>query len=325
MIQQIVLLFFVSLCVFQSDRIFAAFSSAKTLQEDRTTIDFPSEIYVSQKTRYSLYDLTDVRSASAEKLEELKQISFDFLPFAVDPGVQRGPAKHNLNQKEVVHLLRSHPAFQSNKYNLKIPQEIVIQVFPEKILAIEVERKIKNHLSTLCSDCKFKISLSKMPTVKSSEWQIDFSNLKDRGAFLLSIAGEATWVSGFIKTEKPVVVAQRDIRLGEEIRVKDFSVENIDITYAKDYFTSVDQIENAQATSHISAFSPLSSRQMKKKPDVIRGQQVQIMIGDEQLQVSASAVSEQEGVVGDVIRLKLQGSQKLVTGEVVQKGVVKIQ
>lgn len=325
MIKQVILAFFVFLFVMQSDRIFASLSSAKADREERVIIEFPSEIYVSQKSKYSLYDVAEIRTGSADKLEELKQISFDFTPFAVDPGVQRGSSKHTLNQKEVVYLLRSNPNFQSHKYNLKIPQEMTIQVFPEKILAIEVERKIKNHLVSLCSDCKFKINLSKMPLVKSADWQIDFSQLKERGAFLLSIVGEASWVSGFIKTEKPVLVAQRDVRLGEEIRAKDFSVENIDITYAKDYFTSMEQIENAQATTHISAFSPLSSKQIKKKPDVVRGQQVQIMVGDEQLQVSASAVSEQEGIVGDVIRLKLQGSQKLITGEVVQKGVVKIQ
>ncbi len=325
MIQQIVLSIFIFFFVIQSDHIFASLSATRPDREARTVIEFSSEIYVSQKNKYTLYDLTEIRAAGAEQLEELKQITFDFLPFAIDPGVQRGSAKHNLSQKEVVHLLRQNPMFQSSKYHLKIPQELVIHVFPEKILAIEVERKIKNQLVSLCSDCKFKVSLSKMPLVKSSEWQIDFSQLKDRGAFLLSIMGEATWVSGFVKTEKPVLVAQRDIRLGEEIRAKDFTIESIDITYAKDYFTSHEQIDNAQATAHISAFSLLSSRQIKKKPDVVRGQQVQIMIGDEQLQVSTSAVSEQEGVVGEMIRLKLPGSQKFITGEVVNKGVVKIQ
>ncbi|MFN7906309.1 MAG: flagellar basal body P-ring formation chaperone FlgA [Pseudobdellovibrionaceae bacterium] len=324
------LVILVSAFFIHTSRIFASLGRGIEVPTEitadvRTLIEFPSEIFVSKKSQYSLFDLTDVKAKDINKLEATRKIFFDFSPYSVDPGVQRNLEKHSMTQKEVVELLKKNSEFNSEKYHLKIPQKVVIQVFTEKILAIEVERKIKSHLNALCNDCRFRISLSKMPAVKSAQWEIDFSNLKERGSFLLSIVGEGSWVSGFVKTEKPVLVAQKDIQAGENLQAKDFSLEFIDITYLKDYLIKKDLIENTMAVGNISAFSPLTTRQMKRKPDVIRGQQVQVFTGDAQLEISAMGISEQEGIVGEVIRLKLVSNQKQITAEVIQKGIVKIQ
>jgi flagella basal body P-ring formation protein FlgA len=308
-----------------SDSTFALFEQVTLQRDSRVTIEFPGEIFVSRKTRYSIYDLADIRTEGAGKLGAIQDFEFDFSPYGVDPGAPKNPEKFILTQAELVKILKRNPTFSSQQYQLKIPQQVTIQVFQEKILAIEVERKIKNHLNSLCIDCRFKLSLSKMPTVKTSDWKIDFSGLKERGSFLLSIVGEPTWVSGFVKTEKPVVVAQKDIRVGEELNSKDFSIEYADITYLKDSLFALEQIKNTLAVNHISAFSPVSTLQIKRKPDVLRGQQVQIQAGDEQHEVTTSAISEQDGTVGEMIRLKLMGSQKVISGEVINKGIVKIQ
>lgn len=329
MISQIFALFIFSTLLISSDPTFALFEttapSVESRKDSRIQVEFPAEIFISHKKRYTLYDLADIRTEQADKLESMQNFEFDFTPYAMDPGAHKNPEKYVLAQKELVQILKTNPNFNSQNYQLKIPQQVVIQVYQEKILAIEVERKIKNYLHSICGDCRFKVSLSKMPLVKTSDWKIDFTGLKERGSFLLSIVGEPTWVSGFVKTEKPVVVAQRDIRSGEELKAKDFSVEYADITYSKDALLKLEQIENALAVNHISAYSPLSSQQIKRKPAVLRGQQVQIQAGDEQLEVTAAAVSEQDGAIGEMIRLKLMGSQKMISGEIINKGTVKIQ
>jgi flagella basal body P-ring formation protein FlgA len=64
---------------------------------------------------------------------------------------------------------------------------------------------------------------------------------------------------------------------------------------------------------------------LKREPAAQKGQMVQALIGTEEYEISASMLAEENGFVGDTVKVKNTETKKILSAVVVAKGLVKIQ
>jgi flagella basal body P-ring formation protein FlgA len=64
---------------------------------------------------------------------------------------------------------------------------------------------------------------------------------------------------------------------------------------------------------------------LKREPAAHRGQVVRALVGDQDFEISINASAEENGFIGDLIKVKNLETQKMMSGIVIDKGVVKVQ
>lgn len=273
-------------------------------------------IEVSPRRQLRLYDVAQFRGINAQSLEVFKS-------FVISLKADNSPLE--ISRSEFVNLLRQQLSQLDAKYSLKLPNQITIQFSKENISMKEVERKLKNQLHSLCDACRFNLRISKLPNYQNPDWELDFSSLKDRGSFLLPLEKEGFWISGMTKTEKKVLVSLTSIRAQSKLQKRDVALEYRDVTFAKDFFEDDMRIEDMKSRGMIPAQTVLQSHLLEREPLAVRGQMLKVIAGDSLYEITTQGVSNGQGFLGDVINLQLINSKKVISGEIIDKGTVKIQ
>jgi flagella basal body P-ring formation protein FlgA len=120
-------------------------------------------------------------------------------------------------------------------------------------------------------------------------------------------------------------VTTRQLNPGEKITSRDFRMEEVDVTFAKDGVPKSSEVEGQLASRILSVNQPIFKSDYKKELAVTRGQLIRAISGNETFEVTSQAIAEEQGYVGDLIRIKNSESQKMLSGQIVEKGVVKVQ
>ena len=293
----------------------------------RTEVALHAQTQVSPRASISLADIAEVKDADEKFISELASVviisekivnSKTFTSREMAALIKNEIRKNN-------YLNETNPAF-------KIPEQVEIKISAAAVSKEEVERKILNIARTHCLDCQYQVQLQNVPTMKSANWNLELSNLPLKGSFLVSIqptdgqvVNTQQWVTGQIKVSKLVPVMNRFIIIGERISKKDISLVSKDITMIRDNIMNVDEIDGQIMARPLSAGAILMTNDLRREPAAKKGQSVKIISGDSAFEVSMNGTADENGFVGDIIKVKAQDSQKMLSGIIVEKGVVKLQ
>ncbi len=102
-------------------------------------------------------------------------------------------------------------------------------------------------------------------------------------------------------------------------------MEEVDITYAKDGLPKPEEIDGQLAARMLQLNQPIFKSDFKRELAINRGQIIRAVSGNESFEITSQAVAEEQGYVGDVIKIKNSESQKTLSGQIVERGVVKVQ
>jgi flagella basal body P-ring formation protein FlgA len=141
--------------------------------------------------------------------------------------------------------------------------------------------------------------------------------------------GEKKWtvfVSAIIKAFEPVIVLTRPVQRGEIITRQHLGLERMDVSNTRgDYVTAFEQIENKEAARNLPAGAILGLKSIVEPPLIRRKDKVTIGSGgDSGFSVQMSGTALMDGVKGQVIRVKNESSGRIVSGTVIDAGVVLI-
>lgn len=138
--------------------------------------------------------------------------------------------------------------------------------------------------------------------------------------------GEKKWslfVSALIKAYEAVIVLTRPIQRGEIITRQHLAVEKKDISSTKgDYVTVFEQVENKQAARNLPAGAILGERSVVEPAVIKRKDKVIIRTGQAAFSIEMSGIAMMDGIKGQVIRVKNESSGRIITGTVLEPGVV---
>ncbi len=273
---------------------------------------FPSAVEVSPREVISLYDIVETKNISEDILSNLKSIEI------ADQNTK------TISKSDLIRKLRGVDAF------FLFPNEIKILRSKQNVSRMELERKIKNQLLSRCANCEYQIQINSVPQNLLSDWSVDLNVDLNKNTVMIPVYSDSQaerkgWITAEIKKHAQTAVLNRSVKVGEVITEDMITVEKRLIQNQVDAVIDAKNIIGMQASRFLTAGQILSFRDLKKETIMKKGQIVKAIFGKGQFDISISAIVEESGSVGDVIKVKNMDSLKMFAATIVDRGLVKIE
>lgn len=242
--------------------------------------------------------------------------------------------KSFVSQKEMANALKE--AVSSSRYTFRIPNQIIVESKENLIPQLYLARKIIRAAQDQCAGCVVKIRDMRVPEIprgrQMKSWDLDFTGLRVAGSNLIPLV--AKMENGqdlrlFVQTqthlEKLLPVSKRTLAIGERLSEQDVELKYVNVTFEKQSLLEKTDIVGKLVGKYLAVGQPFHAMDIKREPAAARGQIVRVLAGDENFEVSIQAQAEEPGFVGDIIKIKNTDSQKFMSGQLIEKGVVKLQ
>jgi flagella basal body P-ring formation protein FlgA len=283
------------------------------------------------KQEITLGDLVELHNMSEAKARMIRGVRLADAPKA---GEVRTFTEIGLQQ-----ILRSslREAGVGTEAVLRIPSRVTIARRTFHLSASDIEANLKLQFRPLCEDCEFEISGLSVPAIgeriaAGSTWKIRTRAELPRGSFSypLEINNEdgtrrTFWVGGTLIVRRSVPVAGRMLGIGEKIGAEDFSIQKREVTFATDSIASASDIGFSVVARQIAGGQVIWRSNLRRELAVKLGDSVKVMIGTDAWVITADGVAQGSGYVGDLIKVKIPHTQKMVSGLLREKGLVEVQ
>ncbi len=308
-------------------RVFFAvtlFFSPMAFAQDRTEIIFQNQIEVPGRASWVLGDFVQLKNPSPQMIESLEKLVIS--PEQVEKGFNAQSVREIYKK-----LVLENPEVATDNPKLVVSQKIDIKK-AEGFSVDHFRRKLINYLSSQCAPCEVSILKALIPVKMMSEGQIDWADLKLSPSILIPVTSnpdkkqQGQWISVTLKIKKNALVALRNINFGERINEKDFAIKWMDISYSKEEPLTFETLKSYQLLAQpLQKGRVVFASQLKQEPAAQKGQSVKALMGDDGIEISISAIAEETGRIGDMIKIKNPENKKIMSAIIIEKGVVKIQ
>lgn len=285
-------------------------ASDKGTEKAVAELVFASAIEVSPRSEITLYDIAEARGASTELIESLKSRK----------------VKYHENEISRLDLIQ---ALRGTRAKFLLPQEVKLIRSKQNVSRMELERKIKNQLLARCATCDYQIQIQNVPKVLGADWSVELNVDLSKETVMIPITdenlkGASQWVVAEIKKYAEIPVAVRNIASQSSIDSTMYRFEKRIVRSNADVVTSAEELDAVIATRAVNAGQTFSKRELKKELIIKKNQIVKAQVEKDGFQIFITAVAEDSGAMGDLIRVKNLDSQKTIAAEIVGRGVVKI-
>jgi flagella basal body P-ring formation protein FlgA len=247
--------------------------------------------------------------------------------------------KLNLKNIDILKLVRTKLGSKADlagfAWTYFVPETVSIKATKNFLSPTLITSDVTLALNKKCAECSIAIKDLKIPTIKEphevKHFEIEYESIKLGGSFIIpvSVVSEGIkkiyWITGVTKITKKGPVATRQINIGERITEKDFKFELVDVTFAKDGTPSAEELKNQVLGRSISINQPIFKADIRRELAVKRGQTIKVLAGTNDFEITSQGVADDQGYVGDNIKFKNSESQKWITGQIVEPGVVRVQ
>jgi flagella basal body P-ring formation protein FlgA len=147
-------------------------------------------------------------------------------------------------------------------------------------------------------------------------------------AVLIKVDGEQVGkvrMRGTLELYGDVVILNRRLARRDIISAEDLSVARRNITmFSHELVTSPQEAVGRIAKTSLSPGTVLLSQYLENPPLVQRGDLVTITAGTPSVQVSTKGEARSQGAAGDLIQVRNLSSRQLITAQVVDQGLVRV-
>lgn len=217
---------------------------------------------------------------------------------------------------------------------LKIPKQVQIQNQGAYLSKEKVQASLLEQVQKMCADCTFDVKDINVPMIKQFskdyKWELKVGLHLPQGAFTLPLEIEnqgkkqVYWIIGFLTVYRSVPVLNRTLKGGDRIQEEDYQFIKRDVTYSRQTVPTSKELIGAELNRTIVASDIIWKNDLRRELAVRAGQVTKVIIGSDDFQVAVLAEAKQSGYVGDMISLLNVSTKKVITGEIVSKGVVAI-
>lgn len=238
---------------------------------------------------------------------------------------------------EVALALRKKLSFQElQRITLKIPETVKVRAKRNHIYQADLRNQVLSVATDQCGlKCEITFSDFRSPELNANyevlSYRLETASLRGVGSFVLPLQVETSqgrlqlWVTGALRARKEALVAKRLISVGQTVDEADVQMKMVDVTFAKDGTPSIEDLRGRIAARMINAGQTIYFSDLKKAIAATRGQPVKIVIGDGEFEVTTQGLAVDAGSIGDQIKVKSADTNKLLSGELIDKGVVKVE
>lgn len=215
------------------------------------------------------------------------------------------------------------------KIHVKTPIKMIIERVSKNYSEESVREALLDSWQRLCANCRLSIEQLSIPILASPEvaWSLGSLNKLPKGSFSvpITIASKQTlWVSGVLKNEQLVPVTKRSMSAGERFSDQDTKMEWREISFYLDSSPSESDMLGKRLRQNLRVGDVVLSNMLEREKAVLRGEPVQIVVKQDGWSVTMLATSEQDGFIGDRIRLKNSKSNKEIMATITGKAEAQI-
>jgi flagella basal body P-ring formation protein FlgA len=285
-------------------------------------------------------EMSTVRSGEPIKLGQIvtessqKALSEHFYNIVVYEALA-ADEERSITAEGLTKTLRQKLSFQDlQDLSLKTPAKISFRAKRNFLSAKDLTRDLLTKAQEACGTCEAEMDEMNIPEIKGSgeilQVKLDTQNFRAGGSFLLPLhvvtsqGNSSYWLTGKTSLYKMAPIATRMIMANERIAEADIQMKRINVNFARDGFSDIKNIIGKKAARTLSLNQPIFTADLKKEPAVQRGQIVKIVLGDDAFEVAISGTAEESGAVGDMIKVKSNENQKMLSGTLIEPGIVKV-
>lgn len=244
--------------------------------------------------------------------------------------------KRTFTDRAISEIFRRQLNNGKSTVGLKIPREIIVENRGYELSEENVRTLLTKQWQKLCEACRFVIGQVGLPLIPTEfaqyQWRLTEPTQLPRGTFSAQMEvliperpSAIFWVNGKVQVQRKVPVATRALTMGTRLTPEDVREEFKDTTFAQDTTPEVQEMIGKQIRQAIRAGDIIWQQNIFREPALRRGESVKANVGGEAFQVSLMAIAEQDGFVGDRVKLRNRESNKVLFGRVVEKGEVRIE
>jgi flagella basal body P-ring formation protein FlgA len=308
--------------------------SALAQSESGAVIQVRSVVEVDgSKSDITLGDLVVARDLSEATLALVSQVRVADMPKAGESRTFTAAVFEQIVRPQ----LREIEDKTGERISLRVPTRVTVARSAFQMRPKDVEASLRSQLKALCGDCEFEITGLNLPlipatTANGSSWQIRMRPEIPKGNFSVPVevtsaegARRNYWISGTLSVRREVPVAARALQFGEKIQSQDFNMQMRDVTFSADVGASSADFDSSVVARQIGAGQIIWRNSLRRELAMKSGDVVKVTAGGESWQITIDGVAQSNGYIGDVVRVKIPRTQKLVSGVLREKGVVEVQ
>lgn len=198
-----------------------------------------------------------------------------------------------------------------------------IYVFVKETVAQRMAPSSEYEINVLPLDSQLQLTECSVPL---EAFKADDLIKAGRTSIGVRCSGEKKWsifVSAAVKVYESVIVLTRPVQRGQIITGQDLAIEKKEISGTHgDFATALDQIENKEAARNMPADTIVGLKSVVLPPMIKRNDKVVISSGENGFSIQMSGFAMTNGAKGQVIKIKNESSGRIISGVVVDQGLV---
>ncbi len=172
------------------------------------------------------------------------------------------------------------------------------------------------HLPELSETAKWKV----VPLQRRPKGPFQFEVIiEDQAQFLQNL-----WVNGHMEYQAQVATLKNPVKMLTKIKSTDVSWEERNVTYLSELPATAADLLTSVARTGMYSGSQVTMGSLDKELALKFGDEVEVKTGNEDFFVTTRGVAQQNGYLGDDVKIRTVGSQKTLTGKLVAKGLVQL-
>lgn len=199
----------------------------------------------------------------------------------------------------------------------------------------KVEASIRAELVRFCDGCDLKVNRMDWPAIEWRDvvsWRVKPLATRPRGSFAIGLEvsnkdgrSKTIMVSGVLSMMQSVPVLTRSIGPGDRISEQDLQMVMRDVTYATDSGARREDIAHSVVSRGLATGDVLWKGLLRRELVLKFGDPVRVQVAGESWAISTDGIAQSPAALGDTVKVKVNRSQKLVSGILKEKGLVEIQ
>ncbi|MBK9294360.1 MAG: flagellar basal body P-ring formation protein FlgA [Oligoflexia bacterium] len=218
----------------------------------------------------------------------------------------------------------------------KLPSLIKITRVDAEFSLKALEEKIKQALrGNIPAEWEIKISNLQKPqwpnVSNKASWNVVAPLNRPKGPTQFEIIisdlnkkPQRIWVNAHVEFFADVITATTSLSARERIGVENTRVENKNITHLSDLPLAKFDLDGALSKYNLAEGTILTKKLIDKEFAVKFGEEVEVIIGNQNFSVSSKGIAQQNAHVGDSIKVRTNQNIKTISGEVIGKKQVKV-
>lgn len=310
--------------------LFLILSQMVFAEGPRPEVTIRPEIRVSADMPIKLKDIAGLSYVKAEVMK----VAGDLIIYDSAKSVDAKVAGSEL-VKTVKRRLLSHPDTSLVAWTYFVPETVSFTIsamyLPPQSISFDLQRAVQEK----CLDCDVSIRDLRIPQVQGGSKLISFDlgleAVRGPGSILVPIkvvtdrGQKAYWVSGIAKAVKQVHVTTRRIDRNARIKEEDLKLELTDVTLMTDRPVDKSELIGKQVSRPLQMGKPIFQSDILREVAVRRGQEVKAILSNDFFEVTSQALAEDQGYIGDVIKVRNPDTKKVLSGRIILNGVVKVE